>query len=78
MAGCLCSSALALGADRTAEQVLKEIDAIKTPAADSKKTESSPPVKENQSKTAQGRPETGRLDRRALQDRSRPQAYCPS
>jgi len=44
LGGCLASAFLAYGADRTAQQVLKEIDAIKLPTVDSDKKDKKGPA----------------------------------
>ena len=70
--GWLVSSSIALGADRTADQVLKEIDAVKTPTLDSKKKDDTAVRQESADQAARSRREAGQADRGAVQGCSRP------
>jgi len=61
LAGWLVSTSGALGAERTAAQVLKEIDAVKMPALDSNKKDDRSSVKAHQAKTREAALKRARL-----------------
>ncbi len=59
--GCMISASPVYGADRTADQILKEIDAVKLPALDSAKSEDQSAVKKHKIKLREASEKRARL-----------------